>query len=549
MLEFEAEGVSIGIGDGLLYIFNYTYLPKDKKTKDENSEFEQIELSINDVKDNLQRKLKFYADTKQNSLNYVKKHIKILTAQLDMLDSEDFSGFVKDAVLSKKTSAHYGVKCACETYCANLKTKQDDFTDEECENIIDAYKLIIKQDAENLLLKHCQNAQNRIALGINANISANTLIAIESKLCALIINDNVLQNYHILYANSKGISCVSLCENFDALQANVRTMVDGESGLIAQNPNTETKTVFARKHLFLKRKESGGQHLKGVPASTISGSNIKLSAVATCVKDVKNAIINSTDNIGILYTDIIFKQLEPDMFDEDYLFNFYRDVFLLTHNKKVTILINPCEKDETYSINLENTGFKSNMFTVNLRALLRASAYGNFCILLNDVANEQTVCDFKKDLQLLRNQLIKEGKIINSNIEVGIMLTTYYSALIADILSYCTDFFYIDINKISSSILKTAPQNLNINGKARITNFAVLRSVTNLAHLINRACKKNVCICGLSASDASLVDFYVSIGATELCVLPNSIPIVKRAIRALTKEDCTMALKKYLTPN
>ncbi len=118
-------------------------------------------------------------------------------------------------------------------------------------------------------------------------------------------------------------------------------MVDGETGILVQNPNTDTKTTFARKHLFLKRQESGTQHLKGVPTVSINGINVKLSSIAASVKDVKTALMNNADSISILYTDILFELLEPDMFDENYIYNFYRDIFLIMGKNQVRVLFTP----------------------------------------------------------------------------------------------------------------------------------------------------------------------------------------------------------------
>ncbi len=549
MLQFEAKSISIGIGDGSLYIFDYNYDPKEKKVSNEKSEFEQIEFSINMLKDNLQKKMSFYKDKGQDTIDYIKEHIKILSAQNALLCDEAFIDDVKKAILANKMQGDYAVKCSFDAFLLRFKPTAVNFSKDDYDKLSDIYKQIIKTTAQNALIAHCNNSHSRIALFIGAQINADVLIQISSKVCALIIKGNELQNYHSILANSENIPCVALYNNCDDLKAGERTMLDGEAGLIVQNPNTDTKTTFARKHLFLKRQESGSQHLKGVPAVSINGINVKLSSVASSVKNVKAALMNNADSISILYTDVIFELLEPDMFDEDYIYNFYRDIFLLMGKKQVTVLINPCKQNKNYKISFENTSFESNMFFVNLRAILRASAYGNIRILLKDISSEHVVSDFKNNLQLLRKNLVKENKIINSNIEVGIMITTYYAALIADILAYCSDFFYIDINSISDNILSSVNLSDALKGKERVTNFAVLRSVTNLSHLINRACKKSVCFSGLSASDTTLVDFYLSIGANELCVLPNYIPVLKRSIRAITKEDCAMALKKYLTPN
>ncbi len=548
MVQFEAKSISIGIGDGPLYIFDYKLNPKEQKTSDGKIEFEQFEISINALKDNLQKKLNFYKDTEQDTIDYIKEHIKILNAQHSLLCDEIFCNDVKTEILTNKIQGDYAVKRSFDAFLLRFKPKAVNFSNDDYDKLSDIYKQIIKTTAQNALITHCNKSQSRIALYIGAQINIDVLDKISSKICALIIKGSELKKHHTIFANSNSMPCVALHINCDDLKAGERTMVDGETGILVQNPNTDTKTTFARKHLFLKRQESGTQHLKGVPTVSINGINVKLSSIAASVKDVKTALMNNADSISILYTDILFELLEPDMFDENYIYNFYRDIFLLMGKKQVTVLLNPCRKSQNYSINFENTDFETNMFTVNLRAILRASVYGNVRILLKDISNEQTVCNFKNDLQLLRKKLVKENKIINSNIDVGIMITTYYSALITDILAYCTDFFYIDINSISDNILSSANLSETLKGKDRITNFAVLRAVTNLSHLISRACKKNVCLAGLSASDSTMVDFYLSIGVNELCVLPNYIPVVKRSIRAITKEDCSIALKKYLTP-
>ncbi len=548
MLNLQAESVSVGIGDGLLYRFEYSLEPNATNIENANDAFTQLENNIKIACDNIENKLNYYTEKKLLHLDYINNHFKILSAQKAMLTDEEFLKTAKEIVIEKNHCIQYALKTACETYTLKLRTNIDEFLKFNCEKINSIYKTIIQNISEDEFIQSCLSFQNRIIVYINSPISINTLIKTKDKICAIIINENQIKHAHTIFTCSSSIPCVIFNDEYNELKANLRTMVDGQAGKIIQEPDSATKTILAQKHLVYSRTQRGVGMLKGVPASTVTGNNIKILAAVSQIGDVRQALDKDADSIGLLIPDVLFSMQEIDVFDEDKIYNAYRDILLLMGRKAVNVLLYPCADTQSYKFVDETSSFESRMYNTNLRALLRASAYGSLSITLSDITNADVIHEFKNDINILREQLKKENRIISTNIKVGTIITNPYSALIADIIYHAADFISIDINALSDSLFASGNLANNFVGFEKVHNYALLRCVAQIMHLLGKSGDKNLSITGLSAGDVSFADFYAALQVKELCMLPASIPSMKRAIRSLTKEDLKMALNKHLMP-
>ncbi len=540
MHEISAEGISVGIGDGLLYKYEYNI-------NFYSNIYADIMICTENICDNIQKKLDFYKDKKQDEIDYVKEHMKLLSAQFNMLSDDVFLNLIKTHLNEKNLLAQFVLKNACEDYCTALINSNDTFTHENHKKICEVYNQIIKNLAQLKLLKCCEQSQSRIVLAINADIDINVLTQIESKICAIIFNDECYKKLHFIYVNSQSIPCAVMHNGFNDLLLNTRTMLDGETGVIVQNPDTQTKTNYARKHLFLKRKEGGVQILKGVPASTINGINVKMFASISQISGARKAIMQDAQGIGVFYPDIIMAMQEEDIFDEDILYHLYRDVFVLMGQKRVNVLLKPCEVSGNYKTTSYETSFKESKYKANLRALLRACSFGNVGVLLSHVPNENTINEFKTELKTQKLQLINEKKNIgNNNLEVGAVINTVYCSFVADLIAKSADFIFVDITELTENLNNLHTQAFNEKNTKKSDNRVALRCFAQLMKLLNNNTTKRIYVSGINTIDAIFIDFYLALNIKELSLLPRDISIMKKSIRAISSEDSTKILQKYL---
>ncbi|MEG1805340.1 MAG: putative PEP-binding protein, partial [Clostridia bacterium] len=169
------------------------------------------------------------------------------------------------------------------------------------------------------------------------------------------------------------------------------------------------------------------------------------------------------------------------------------------------------------------------IFETQLRALLRASAFGNLSIMFPMISHYTQIVEAKRLLEYCKEQLKKDGIAFDENISVGVMIETPASVMIADKLAKQVDFFSIGTNDLTQYTLACDRMNANVEQLFDSGNEAVLKMI----ELTAKAAHENgiwVGICGESAGDLDLNDFYMSIGIDELSVSPSKILRLKKTV-------------------
>ena len=180
-----------------------------------------------------------------------------------------------------------------------------------------------------------------------------------------------------------------------------------------------------------------------------------------------------------------------------------------------------------------------------LRALLRASAYGNLAIVLPMVVNAQEVHGVKELLGQARSQLQKEGKVMAAHVPLGAMVETPAAAVTVDLIAKEAEFICIGTNDLTQYVLAADRHSPTSAGDYNAKDPAVLRLVAQAVHA-GRAAHLPVSICGECASDPSLAGFFAGLRVDELSMAPCAILPMRQAIRRLTADACRAAVHEAL---
>lgn len=299
----------------------------------------------------------------------------------------------------------------------------------------------------------------------------------------------------------------------------------------------QRRKAEAEEHLSLLRK------LKGKPTETKSGQRVHLYANISRPSDVAAMLANDAEGIGLFRSEFLYLERE-DWPTEEFQFDAYRQVAQEMGGRPViirTLDIGADKQVDYFSLDHEDNpalGYRAiricltrpEIFKVQLRALLRASAYGNIAIMLPMITSVQEVRDAKRILEEAKSELRGEHTDFNESIQIGVMIETPASVIMADELAAEVDFFSIGTNDLTQYTLACDRQNPSLERFADPHSPAVLRMIQmtiEVAHRHGIWCG----ICGELGADLSLTDTFLRLGIDELSVSPTSVLPLRNVIR------------------
>lgn len=285
------------------------------------------------------------------------------------------------------------------------------------------------------------------------------------------------------------------------------------------------------------------KELKGKETVTKGGKKIHLYANIGNPSDLSSVLENDAEGIGLFRSEFLY--LDSDNFPtEEEQFNAYRKVAETMGSKKVIIRTLDIGADK--QVGYFNLGHEDNpamgyrairicldqqdIFKTHLRALLRASAFGNISVMYPMIISVNEVMQIKEIVKNVMEELETEGIDFNKNIEQGIMIETPAAVIISDELAKEADFFSIGTNDLTQYTLAADRQNAKLENIIDTHHPAVLRSIKTV---IENAHKAGIWagICGELGADTSLTETFLSYGIDELSVSPTFVLPVRKVVR------------------
>ena len=338
-------------------------------------------------------------------------------------------------------------------------------------------------------------------------------------------------------------------------------IVDGTVGTVIIHPAEETLLECEErsvKYEELKAAITRDSHLR---AETIDGFQIKVMGNIELPEEVVSVIDHGGDGIGLYRTE--FQYLSSSSLPNEYeLFDKYKDVVEVIAPKTVTIRTLDINGDKAFNNNPDFVelnpalGLRAiryclknpDVFKTQLRAILRAAAFGNVRILIPMISSYEEVIETKKILDEVADSLDKEGALFNRDIELGIMIEVPSAVIIADILAEEVDFFSLGTNDLIQYSLAIDRGNRHVAHLYHSLHPAIIRMIKNVAE-VARDKETKLFMCGEMASDPINLPILLGLGIDELSMNPQSMPAVKSMIRALKVEDSRAFMKDVLKQN
>ncbi len=327
-------------------------------------------------------------------------------------------------------------------------------------------------------------------------------------------------------------------------------IIDGFEGLIILNPTQKTLRKYEKLQKKYKRYENGLTKQAAKEAVTKDEQKIELLANIEFLQEVNDVKLNYADGVGLFRTESVFIERET-LPSEEEQFEIYKKLAEQLRPAEVVIRTIDLGGDKLlkgYSDEEESNPFlgwrairfcldRPNLFKQQLRAIYRASAFGNVKILLPMISTVREVRLTKQLIQQVKKELKKEQAPFNEKLPVGIMIETPAAAIMTVHLASQVDFFSIGTNDLTQYVLAIDRTNNRVAKSFNTYNPSVLRLIYDTIKAAN-AKKLPVTLCGEFAAQPEAVPLLIGMGLRSFSMNPFSIPQTKLIIRSLQTKDC-----------
>ncbi len=380
------------------------------------------------------------------------------------------------------------------------------------------------------------------------------------KIYGFVSKDGGTTSHAAIMARAKGMPCISNL-NYEALKDfnNCEVILDGHQGLLIINPLPEThqKYVEMQKVQTAQNKYVDGLEEMGV--ETLDGYKVRLCANVDIDHEVDLLHKYGGHGVGLFRTESIFI-MHKSFPNEEEQFETYRKV--ITKMKGLPIVVRAFDVGGDKSLRCQHFKKEINpflgcrairfllkeqsLFKTQLRAILRAAAYGNVSIMFPMITSLSELLEAKMVLAKARGELNLEGIKIPSKIKVGCMIEVPSAAIIADLLAKESDFLSIGTNDLVQYTLAVDRGNTALSSFYAPAHPGVIRLIKMVVTEANRR-GIPVSVCGEVAADPKFTQLLLGLGVHELSVASRHIPAIKQAIRATSIVEASLLAETALT--
>lgn len=456
-----------------------------------------------------------------------------------MLEDVDYLDAINNMIQTQQVNAEYAVAAAGDNFSAIFSEMEDEYMRERAADVKDISERLIrklqgKQGSD-------MDSSEPVIIAAEDLAPSETVQMDKNRILAFVTRFGSSNSHTAILARTMNIPALIQLD-FPQDADGCFAIVDGMKGCLILDPTEEVVAEYRKKQQAEQEKKLLLQNLKGKETVTKSGKKVKLYANIGSLSDVGNVLANDAAGIGLFRSEFLY--LENDHYPtEEEQFEVYRKVAEMMAGKKViirTLDIGADKQIDYFNLDKEENpalGYRAiricltrkDIFRTQLRALLRASAYGSISIMYPMIISLSEVKEIKKIVEEVKEELRLE-KLPFAEVEQGIMIETPAAAVISDILAKEVDFFSLGTNDLTQYTLAMDRQNAKLESMYDPHHEAVLRLIQMV---VENAHKAGIWagICGELGADLSLTETFLAMGVDELSVSPSMVLPIRQKIR------------------
>jgi phosphoenolpyruvate-protein phosphotransferase (PTS system enzyme I) len=329
--------------------------------------------------------------------------------------------------------------------------------------------------------------------------------------------------------------------------------LDGLRGLVLVNPTPEQLVLFRETQRLQAEAESVALATRDLPAVSTDGRVMRLWGNMEFMEEIPSLLQHGAEGIGLYRTEFLFLDRTTPPSEEEH-YRCYRQVLETMGGRPVTIRTldlggdkipgRKHEREPNPAMGLRAIRYclaHPEMFRVQLRALLRASAHGNLRVMFPLISGLSELREARSELENCRTDLSRQGVPMGPRFPIGIMVETPSAALMADLLARESDFFSIGTNDLIQYMMAIDRQNRDVAYLYRPLHVSLLRAIQGIV-AAGRAANIPVSMCGEMAGDPLFTLVLLALGLDELSMTAGQIPAVKKQIRSTSVAEAKALL-------
>ncbi|MDY7034731.1 MAG: phosphoenolpyruvate--protein phosphotransferase [Thermodesulfobacteriota bacterium] len=526
----------------------YQYLIRDEQI---NREVDRFKEALGVTREQIIR-------LKDRIPDQIRKHAFILDTHLMIINDSMLSDSTITTILEEKINAEWALKKSVQKIGQLFAQIDDEYIRERIKDVEDVAEMILR----NLAGKEQESLSE---INERVIIVAHDLSPVDTseinigKTMGFITDVGGRTSHTAIMAQALKIPAVVGLESITRqIQDGDLLIVDGNTGKVIIRPDDDIIILYQEKQLHRARYESSIVRTSHLPAETIDGHKIVIKANIEFLEEVVTAKDHGADGIGLYRTEFLYLR-SRGMPKEEELFEDYKEVAEIISPASVTIRTVDLGGDK-FSSHLELTqgmnpalGLRAirfclkepHIFKSQLRAILRASAYGSIDLMFPMISGLQEVLDAKKVLKEVMDEL-DDGHIeYNRSMKIGVMIEVPSAVAVSDILARHVDFFSIGTNDLIQYALAIDRINEHVAYMYQPFHPAILRMLKQVVEAAGSAGIK-VSLCGEMAGDPLCAYLLLGLGVNELSMNAGGIPLVKKVIRSVSVEEARTDLQAIL---
>lgn len=538
MVKFKGKGVYGAVAIGKISVFNRQEASVRRvHIEDTETEIKRLELAKKRSTDQLQeiynKALKEVGET----------NAQIFEIHMMMIEDEDYNESIVNIIETQMVNAEYAVAVTSDNFAAMFSSMDDTYMQVRAADVKDISNRIINNFA---LTSSEQNSIDEKVVICSDDLAPSETVSLDKNKVLAFVTAYGSSNSHtaILARNMNIPAVIGVGDEFLPHIENGETIiVDGFTGEIYVDPDEALLNAMMKKQSEDIEKKKLLLNLKGKENITIDGTKIDIFANIGGVANIGAALFNDAGGIGLFRSEFLYLE-NSDFPVEEQQFAAYKKVLESMAGKKViirTMDIGADKQVDYFNLNKEDNpalGFRAiricltrpEIFKTQLRALYRASVYGNLGIMFPMITSVNEVKKIKKLCEEVKSELKFDNIEFSDTVEIGIMIETPAAAIIRDRLAPLVDFFSVGTNDLIQYTLACDRQNPDLENFCDTHHEAVLRLIKISAENAHRH-GAWIGICGELAADTSLTETFLKMGIDELSVSPGFVLKVRNKVR------------------
>ena len=539
-----------------------TLIKKDKNVEidRQNISEEQIEREIEKLHSALEQAKQAIQELKVNTADKLgEDKAEIFEAHLMILEDPEVVPAFEDKIKNEKINAAAAVKDVIDKYVAMFSAMEDDYLRERGADIRDVGMRVIK------ILLDVQEISDRMeeeVVVVARDLTPSDTAQLDTeKVLAFITQEGSRTSHTAIMARSLGIPAVVGVgeELFNKAQDNSKVIVDGNSGKIYFSPDQKRLDTYQDKLKEYEKEQKKLELYRDKKAQTKDGQAVELVGNMGNLNDIKPILDKGGEGVGLFRTEFLYMD-RSELPTEEEQFEVYKEVAQKFQEKPVVIrtLDIGGDKDLPYLDFPEEMnpflGYRAirfclerdDIFKPQLKAILRASQYGNLKIMFPMISSLEELLEAKSKIQEIKKELEAEGIDYNKEIEIGIMIEIPAAVMIADQLAEEVDFFSIGTNDLIQYTVAVDRTNEKIADRHTPYHPAVLRLI-KMTIECGHAEDIWVGMCGEAAGDELLLPFLLGAELDEFSMSAVSILKIKKLMTKWEKSEAKEVTKKVLS--